>query len=206
MRLGTGVTALSRYEPHRLAMTLASLDILSEGRITLGAGLGFSERELSAFGHASDARTRAEKVDEGLDVMTRLWSGEEVTHHGKHYTVAGVKLVPSPVQQPRVPVWIGGDSPPALRRAARWDGWMGPAEPWKPWTPDDLRAFRRDIERRRQDDQPFEIGWSGFSSPHDQDLVARYGQAGATWWLEVIDDSRGGFEENLDRVAQGPPR
>ncbi len=205
IRLGTDVAALSRYQPHLLAITLASLDVPSEGRLILGAGLGFFERELSAFGQASDSRTRAEKADEGLEVITRLWSGEEVTHRGKHYTVEKVTLMPTPVQRPRIPVWIGGDSPPALRRAARWDGWFGPSDPTASWTPDDLRSFRRQIERERHFDQPVEIGWGGFSKPGDEDLVASFGRAGATWWIEVIDGSAG-FEEHLSRVAEGPPR
>ncbi len=206
IRLGTDVAALPRYQPHLLAMTLANLDGLSEGRLILGVGLGFFEREFSAFGQPSNPHARAEKVDEGLEVMTRLWSGEEVTHRGKHYTVENVTLAPSPVQRPRIPIWIGGDSPPALRRAGRWDGWFGPTDPWKTWTPDDLVVFRRDIERERRAQEPVEIGWGGFSYPGGRELVEGYGRAGATWWIEVVDATRGSFEEHLNRVAQGPPR
>src|ERR687888_41189 len=72
---------------------------------------------------ATDARVRAELLDEGLERLRRLWSGEEVTHAGSHFTVDGVTLAPEPVQE-RVPIWIGGNRPASLRRAARWDGWL----------------------------------------------------------------------------------
>ncbi len=206
IRLGTDVAALPRYQPHLLPMTLASLDVLSEGRLILGVGLGAFEAELSAFGQTGDVHTRAEKTDEALEVMTRLWSGEEVVHRGKHYSVERVRLAPTPVQQPRIPIWIGGDSPAALRRAGRWDGWFGPTEPWKEWTPGDLARFRRRIEEGRESGDSVNIGWGGLSDPDDRDRIADFHQAGATWWIEVIEGGRGGMEDWLDRVAQGPPR
>jgi probable F420-dependent oxidoreductase len=206
IRLGTDVAVLPRYQPHLLAMTLASLDVLSGGRLILGVGLGESESELSAFGQTGDVHTRAEKVDEALEVMTRLWSGEEVVHRGKHYTVEHVRLAPTPVQQPRIPIWIGGGSPAALRRAGRWDGWFGPPDPSKDWAPDDLAGFRRRIDEERGDGEPVDIGWGGSSTPDDRDRVAGFRRAGATWWIEVIEESRGGVEEWLGRISQGPPR
>ncbi len=207
IRLGTGVAVLPRYQPHLLAMRLASLDALSGGRMILGVGLGFFEGEFSAFGQPSDPRARAEQVDESLEVITRLWTGDKVTHRGKHYTVEGVTLAPQPVQQPRIPIWIGGDSPAALRRAARWDGWFGPGEYWlDTWTPEDLTSFRQTVEAERQADESAEFGWCGFSSAQDQDRVGAFAEAGATWWIDVFDWSRGGFDEVMDRVAQGPPR
>ena len=206
IRIGTCVAALSRYQPHLLAMTLASLDVLSEGRLTFGVGLGFFDREFSAFDQPGDPRSRATQTDEGLEVISRLWSGEEVTHRGNHYAVDKVTLQPQPVQQPRIPIWVGGDSPPALRRAARWDGWFGPTLPWETWIPDNLVGFREVIEQERQADDPAEIGWCGFSTPQDRDLVESYEKAGATWWIEIVDWSQGTFEENVKRVAQGPAR
>jgi probable F420-dependent oxidoreductase len=207
IRLGTCVAVLPRYQPHLLAMTLASLDVLSEGRLTLGVGLGAFEREFSAFDQPTDRRARAERLDEGLEVMTRLWSGEEVTHRGKHYTAEKVTMAPLPVQRPRIPIWIGGDSSPALRRAARWDGWIGPTDPWKDiWTPEDLVSFREKIEAEDGSTEPVEIAWCGMSTPEDQDMVEAYRQAGASWWIEMVDWNRGSYDEMLERVAEGPPR
>ncbi|WP_147267886.1 LLM class flavin-dependent oxidoreductase [Spongiactinospora rosea] len=119
--LGTVVTAVTRHRPERLAQTVATLDRLSGGRAILGAGLGGVRQEFTAFG---STRPGGVVLDEALDVMVSLWSGEEVHHRCAHYTVDGVRLAPLPLQRPRVPVWIGGTAPGALRRAARWDGWI----------------------------------------------------------------------------------
>ena len=207
IRIGTCVAVLPRYKPQALAMTLASLDVLSEGRLTFGVGIGFSADEFEVFGEAGEARVRAEKLDEGLEVITRLWSGDEVNHQGDHFEVHDVVLDPVLVQTPRIPIWVGGDSEPALRRAARWDGWIGPTEPWKDtWTPEDLVSFRERIEKERDSSQPFEIAWSGASTPEDGDMVEAYRQAGATWWVELIDWTRGSYDKAIARVAAGPPR
>lgn len=206
IRIGTCVAVLPRYKPQALAMTLASLDVLSEGRVTLGVGIGFFADEFEVFGEVGDNRIRAEKLDESLEVITRLWSGNEVNYQGDHFEVHGVVLEPLLVQAPRIPVWVGGDSAPALRRAGRWDGWIGPTEPWKDtWTPQDLASFRERIENDRDSSQPLEIAWNGTSTPEDGDLVDAYRQAGATWWIELIDWSRGSYDEAIARVAAGPP-
>ena len=89
-----------------------------------GLGSGVAE-EFTAFGEPGDAKVRARMLDEGLTVLDGLWSGEPLTHHGQHYDVENVSL--APLQRPRIPIWIGGQSAPALRRAARWDGWLAPA-------------------------------------------------------------------------------
>src|SRR6266849_3084440 len=121
LRIGTAVTPVARRRPQVLAQQVATLDLLSGGRVSFGAGLGGIESEFAKFGEPADARVRAQKLDEGLDLLRRFWSGEEVTHRGEHYTVAGVTLAPTPVQE-RLPIWIGGNRPASLRRAARWDG------------------------------------------------------------------------------------
>src|SRR5215472_18548964 len=105
MRLGTAVSPLPRYRPHVLAQMLATLDILSEGRVILGVGLGAVAQEYAAFGESADAKQHAAIVDESLDVLNQLWSGKRVTHRGPHYTVDNVTFVPLPVQRPRIPIW-----------------------------------------------------------------------------------------------------
>ena len=120
--LGTNVTPVARRRPHVLAHQVATLDVLSGGRVVFGAGIGGITSEFTAFGEDADARTRADQLDEGLEVLRRLWSGDRVDHHGRHYTVDGVTLAPRPAQE-QVPIWIGGNSARALRRAARFDGW-----------------------------------------------------------------------------------
>ena len=147
VRIGTAVTPVARRRPQVLAHEVATLDVLSGGRVVFGAGLGGSPVEFGKFGEPTDAAVRAAMLDEGLDLLRRFWSGDEVTHRGDHFTVEGVRLAPTPVQ-PRVPIWIGGNRPASLRRAARWDGWLADsADPTgMTLSPDDVA---RSLEGRR---------------------------------------------------------
>jgi alkanesulfonate monooxygenase SsuD/methylene tetrahydromethanopterin reductase-like flavin-dependent oxidoreductase (luciferase family) len=200
VRIGSAVTPVARRRPHVLAHEVASLDVLSAGRVVFGAGLGGSPAEFGRFGEPTDEKVRAAMLDEGLEVMRQLWSGREVTHRGEYYVVDGVKLAPTPVQD-HVPVWIGGNRPPSLRRAARWDGWLADsADPTgMTLTPDDIT---RSIERIGRGDG-FEVAVLGQSDRGDP---AEYERAGATWWLENIHDMRGSLEDVLALVGRGPAR
>src|SRR3989441_9512459 len=117
VRLGTAVTPVARRRPQVLAHQVATLDNLSGGRAIFGAGLGGSTSEFGKFGEPTDAKVRAAMLDEGLELLRRFWSGEEVRHQGEHYAVAGVTLAPTPLQE-RLPIWIGGKRPASPRRAA----------------------------------------------------------------------------------------
>ncbi|MGN6090096.1 MAG: LLM class flavin-dependent oxidoreductase [Actinomycetales bacterium] len=118
---GPMVTPLARRRPQVLARQAASLAVLSQGRFVLGLGLGDDgARELSAFGDEADPRIRARKLDEGLDVLTGLLSGELVDHDGDHYVARQVRFHPAPA----VPIWLAARFPnrAPVRRAARYDG------------------------------------------------------------------------------------
>ena len=124
VRVGVLVSALARRRPWKLARETASLDVLSGGRLVVGAGLGSQpHEEFAAFGEDPAPRVRAEKLDEGLAILVGLWSGEAFSHHGRHYTVDETVFRPRPLQRPRIPIWIAGRWParPPFRRAARWD-------------------------------------------------------------------------------------
>jgi alkanesulfonate monooxygenase SsuD/methylene tetrahydromethanopterin reductase-like flavin-dependent oxidoreductase (luciferase family) len=124
LRLGPMVTPLPRRDIVKLARETASVDRLSGGRLVLGVGLGWEGiPEWDSFGHEPDKRVRAEILDEGLDVLAALWSGEPVDHRGAHFQVVTPGMAP-PAQVPRVPVWVGGGWPATrpFRRAAQWDG------------------------------------------------------------------------------------
>jgi probable F420-dependent oxidoreductase len=206
LRIGTGITPLARRRPQVVANTVACLDLLSGGRVVLGAGLGGVPVEFTKFGEPDDSRVRAERLDEALQILAALWSGQRVEHRGRHYTVDGVTLAPLPVQRPRVPVWIGGDSAPAKRRAARWDGWIiaGDSEEGRMIiSPGQLAAAIEGLERSSGS---FDVALSGVSSSEDRDLVQRYADEGVTWWLESIHGRRGSRDEMLDRVEAGPPK
>jgi probable F420-dependent oxidoreductase len=206
LRLGTAVTPLARYRPHALAHTLATLDILSRGRVLLGVGLGGVPGEFTDFGEPGDLHVRAAMLDEGLDVLAALWSGDRVSHQGRFYTVDDVRLAPVPVQRPRIPIWVGGNSRAALRRAARWDGWFAASVSEREicMTPEELAGNVATIRRYRTDAAPFAVAVDGYSAPTDHDLVLRYERAGAAWWFESIHDLRGPVEDLLQRVAAGP--
>ena len=208
IRLGTSVTPVPRHWPHTLAHTVATLDILSEGRVIFGAGLGGVPDEFSAFGQPADAAIRARQLDEGLDVINRLWSGEPVNHHGEFYTVNGIALAPVPIQRPRPPIWIGGTSRPALRRAARWDGWIIPnatEQMTLAETPVQVNEHIRYILLNRTSDMPFDVAMTGYSKPGDVSLVRDYAAAGVTWWMESLHGYRGTLDELMARVKAGPP-
>ena len=210
LKLGLSLTPLARRRPHVVANALASLDLLSGGRAIFGAGLGGAPEEFTAFGEPGDATRHAAMLDEGLTILDGLWSGETVTHRGPHYTVEGVSLAPRPLQRPRIPIWIGGESPPALRRAARWDGWLAPATshdgtPTMAKSPERIAEMVAEIRRYRTTDAPFEVAIDGYSEAGDPALPRAYGAAGATWWLESIHDVRGPLGEMMARVKAGPP-
>ena len=126
IRLGPMVTPIARRRPIKLAREVLTVDHLSNGRITLGLGLGVdSGGELTRFGEIVDARERGDRLDEGVDLLVSFFSGEPVTHRGDSYVADEVTVLPRPKQLPRVPLWFaarGGSGARPLRRAARFDG------------------------------------------------------------------------------------
>jgi alkanesulfonate monooxygenase SsuD/methylene tetrahydromethanopterin reductase-like flavin-dependent oxidoreductase (luciferase family) len=125
IRLGPMVTPVVRRRPQKLAREAVTLDHLCRGRLTVGLGLGDdASGGLSRCGEVGDARERGDVLDEGADLLVRLWSGEEVRHRGPHFTADGVTFLPRPVQSPSIPLWLAarGDAVRPVRRAARYDG------------------------------------------------------------------------------------
>ncbi|MCX4552893.1 LLM class flavin-dependent oxidoreductase [Streptomyces sp. NBC_01387] len=219
IRLGTLVTPVARRRPHQLARQVATLDGLSNGRVIFAAGLGGPiEDEYGSFGETTDPAVLAERLDEGLDLLQRYWSGEAVNHHGRHYQVRDVTLLPASVQRPRPPVWIAGFWPnrPPMRRAARWDGAVplftsarhGQVPP-----ADQVRDLVAYVGQHRdaQDDRPFEVVLGGVSPAAPakaHDLIGPLIDAGATWWDErqlQSGDDLDRLAPVLHRIEQGPP-
>jgi alkanesulfonate monooxygenase SsuD/methylene tetrahydromethanopterin reductase-like flavin-dependent oxidoreductase (luciferase family) len=208
IKLCTGVAPLPRYKPQVLARTLVGLDLLSEGRVIFGVGAGV-DFDFAPFGEATDAKTRGGMLDEGLAILSGLTSGQVVTFEGSYYQVQGVQLVPSAVQQPRIPVWIGGDSKAAYRRAAQWDGWIiGTVDEMQNIVlpPEQLAEKVAAIRSHRTSSAPFAIAVDGCTQPGAGGLVGEYAGAGATWWFEAIFGTRGSHAEMLQRIEAGPPR
>ncbi|MGI5132263.1 TIGR03619 family F420-dependent LLM class oxidoreductase [Pseudonocardia sp. CA-107938] len=122
IRVDHTVLVAPYHHPLRLAKTLATIDLLSGGRVNVSVGVGHAEQEFAAMG--VPFRERGALTDEILAALDTLWTADEPEHHGKYFEIAGLALEPRPVQKPRPPIHVGGNSKPALRRAARFDGWQ----------------------------------------------------------------------------------
>lgn len=218
IKLGTTVTPITRRRPQVLAKQLATLDHLSNGRVVLGAGLGGdgksgdAGREFSAFGEESRYTVLAEKADEALEIITGLWTGAPFTFKDRHYTVDDVTLQPAPVQKPRIPIWIGGNSAGALRRAAKYDGWTTggpcPSAGDPGLTLEEVHERFERIMRYRNTGEPFDVSYA-LEFPDDgeemEELVSGAESVGVTWMLESIFGLRFNGDQALERVRQGPP-
>jgi alkanesulfonate monooxygenase SsuD/methylene tetrahydromethanopterin reductase-like flavin-dependent oxidoreductase (luciferase family) len=220
IRLGTLLSPISRMRPWKLASETATLDNLSGGRVILSVGLGATETGFESFGEVTDRRTRAELLDEGLDIITGLWRGQPFRYQGKHYTVTEATHYPPPppVQQPRIPIWVVGawPRPKSMERVARYDGLLpyvlGEDGNARATTPDDIRAMREFIATHRAQTTPFDVVMEG-RTPGDNPteaarIVGGWIDAGVTWWIEAMWDSMDGPEGRqavLRRIEQGPP-
>lgn len=221
LRIGTMLTPLSRMRPWKLASETATLDQLSNGRVILAVGLGAPDSGFYNFGEVTDRKTRAELLDEGLDIVTGLWSGGMFDYNGKHYHVKKkpwhTPPAPALVQKPRIPIWVVGAwfREKSMQRVARYDGLLpnvmgdnGQVRMGPP-TPDQLQAMKVWIDEHRTLTTPFDIVMEGQTPGDDpvkaRDIVRPYIAAGATWWLESMWEDQVP-EHRLERVQQGPPR
>jgi alkanesulfonate monooxygenase SsuD/methylene tetrahydromethanopterin reductase-like flavin-dependent oxidoreductase (luciferase family) len=116
-RLTTGIVLLSLHKPLDIAEQIATLDVISSGRVNFGCGLGYRDVEFEAFG--TNQAERVARLEENLDVIKRLWTQASVTHTGSHFTLRDVSPSIRPVQRPRPPIWMGANADGAIRRAAR---------------------------------------------------------------------------------------
>jgi alkanesulfonate monooxygenase SsuD/methylene tetrahydromethanopterin reductase-like flavin-dependent oxidoreductase (luciferase family) len=223
IRLGTMLTPLPRRKPWDLASQAATVDNLSGGRVILSVGLGAVHAGGRAFEPDPGRRTRAELLDEGLEVLAGLWGGPPFSFEGRHYRVHESDFFPPPppVQRPRIPIWVvgGWPAPRSMRRAARWDGWLpnviGRGEA-APASVADVRAgaaWIRDL--RTVEGLPvdgYDVVCEG-RTPADDPVaaatqVAPWRAAGATWWIEADwTQPRGSVRDYAERrLRAGPPR
>jgi alkanesulfonate monooxygenase SsuD/methylene tetrahydromethanopterin reductase-like flavin-dependent oxidoreductase (luciferase family) len=214
IRLGTTVTPLPRRRPWKLARETVSLDRLSGGRLILGVGLGSGHPlEWDALGEETRLPSRGAMLDEGLRVLTGLWSSEPFAFEGDHYRIGQSRFLPPPLQSPRIPIWVAALWPhrAPLRRAARWDGvfplfFDEPGEPVE-----QLAEAVRYVREQRAGDAPFDVVYVSQSASEDLERIER---AGATWWLlPLVPEAFGGdrqgewpFEAMRASVRAGPPR
>lgn len=142
LRLVSSIMVIPHRNPILTAKMLATIDLLSNGRVTVGVGVGWLKEEFEAL-DAPDFHKRGAVSNEYIEIFKKLWTGEPVEHAGEFYQFNKVRCQPAPVQTPHPPIWVGGHSRAALRRAARYgDGWhpVG-ANPAVPMTPQELAGL-----------------------------------------------------------------
>jgi alkanesulfonate monooxygenase SsuD/methylene tetrahydromethanopterin reductase-like flavin-dependent oxidoreductase (luciferase family) len=208
LRFGNVVTPLPRRRPWKVARELLTLDHLSNGRVILGAGLGHDvDPGFANTGEVMDPKLRAKRLDESLEIIDGLLRGELFSYTGEIYQIEEMIFQPRPVQQPHIPIWIGGAWPKKgpIKRAARWDGYFTFKEEGA-MTPADLIAIRCAIHEIRGTMQGFDLGIGGNARTgdikRDQEKMQTFAEAGATWWTEFMP--RSGFDEVSKLIAEGP--
>jgi alkanesulfonate monooxygenase SsuD/methylene tetrahydromethanopterin reductase-like flavin-dependent oxidoreductase (luciferase family) len=216
IRFGALVTPIARRRPWKMARELTTLDQLSGGRVVLGVGIGGDWfGDYSKFGEPAptDDKTHAEMLDEGLDVIGGLWSGEPFSFEGKHYKIEEAQFLPRPVQTPRIPVWIAGIWPhkKPFRRAAQWDGVLPlpSSDPPRELTAQETAELLAYIMEHRTSSAPFDVVVSGRTTgtdaTKDAEKVGPRAEAGATWWIEGFNWNDA-LEVVQERIGHGPPR
>lgn len=230
IRLGTLLTPVSRRRPWKLAMETASVDRLSNGRLILSVGLGaaFENSGWEEFGEVTDKKLRAERMDEGLEILTGLWKGQPFAYEGKHYHVraytdkrVGPPPPPPPLQKPRIPIWVVGavNRERTLRRVLKYDGFLPTlvasenttVEEAASFTPGQLRTAVDWLLANRNVETPLDVIIEA-QTPGDDPEKARgilqpWIDSGATWHIEAMWDAmgEGDGERVLRRIRQGPP-
>jgi alkanesulfonate monooxygenase SsuD/methylene tetrahydromethanopterin reductase-like flavin-dependent oxidoreductase (luciferase family) len=200
LRLGPLVTPVARRRPWVLAKQVVTLDHLTDGRAIFGVGLGFpAADEFGAFGDPVEERERADILDESLEIITALWTGDFVDHQGPRYRV-DAQFHPVPVQQPRPPIWVAGMWPNRrpFERASRYDGVVPMSTDGEPLTPDVVaevvaitgRPADFDVVVTVRDDIPWQ----------------EYADAGATWAVHSAWPHDGYLDTLRSLARQGPPR
>ena len=214
IRFGPMITPLARRRPWKVAREAVALDQLSDGRFVLGVGLGhFSDKEFGAFGDEANPKIRGELLDESLEILAGLWSGEPFAFEGKHYQIKKNTFRPSPVQTPRIPIWVGGGWPNKrpMRRAAAWDGVFPMSAGSKlssmmsPVSTAEVIAY---VGQQRTESTPFDYIHTGQLTGDpaaDAIVVQTYADVGVTWWLEQVYSSRMTLPKLRAFIRQGPP-
>jgi alkanesulfonate monooxygenase SsuD/methylene tetrahydromethanopterin reductase-like flavin-dependent oxidoreductase (luciferase family) len=176
IRIGAMLTPLPRRRPWQVARQTVALDHLSNGRLVFGAGLCYQALDFTPFGEVYDPKIRAEQLDEGLEVLKGLWSGETFSFQGKHYQIDEVTLLPKPLQSPRIPVWLAG-------------GW----------------PRHKPLRREAADPFDVAVNGELLTDPRARaEMIQRYREAGATWWIELEPPGQS-FEKYRAHIRQGPP-
>ncbi len=208
MRIGTTVTPLARRRPQKVVKEVVTLDHISNGRFTLGIGLG-GRKEFEAYGESFRLKPTAEKLDESIEILRLLWSGEPVEFIGKHYQIKA-QHSPTPIQK-QVPIWVGGNWPnkAPFRRAARHQG-VFPLKAGDGYgmTPQDYKDILNYIEKHGGDLTNYDVVMTVYSEgdPEKDRWMEKFREEGVNWFVDCLDPWRGNTKYLLDRVKKGPPK
>jgi probable F420-dependent oxidoreductase len=197
LRFVTTVYILPARTPIHVAKQVGTAAVLSGNRVTLGVGMGWMEEEFEAMG--TPFAHRGKRADEMIDVMRKLWTGEVVEHHGDHFDVPPLEMLPAPTAP--VPIAVGGVSDVALRRAARNDGWVSDLH-----TIAELAEIRGRLDAYRaeygREDQPFAV-YGSARDAWDLDGYRRLHDAGVTHLITMPWYFYAGPEATLDQKVEG---
>jgi alkanesulfonate monooxygenase SsuD/methylene tetrahydromethanopterin reductase-like flavin-dependent oxidoreductase (luciferase family) len=217
VRLGSMLTPLPWRRPWKVASQVATLDQLSGGRAILAVGLGATDTDLPATGEVTETRGRAERLDEGIDLIRELWSGRN-DYHGKHYAFEAGRMdlgrAAMPVQD-RIPIWVVGawPRPKSMLRVLRCDGVIPEYYlDGRQHTPDDARAVKTWLTSHGAS-PGLDMIADGETPAGDRAAAAAavvpWAEAGCTWWLEtrwaLPDDPAERSRQVRERLAAGPP-
>ncbi|WP_326569780.1 LLM class F420-dependent oxidoreductase [Amycolatopsis rhabdoformis] len=181
--LGTGIALLIQRDVIHTAKEVASLDLVSRGRVAFGVGVGWNREEMA--NHGTDPKTRGALIDEQLEALKAIWTQDEASYHGKFVDFDPIFAWPKPVAKPHPPIYIGGESPAALRRLARLgDAWL----PRQHTPSDEIRRVREWLAEQGRTNVPFTV----FGAAADSDDVKRLAEAGVeryTFMLPTLPEA-----------------
>lgn len=208
IRLGTGIAILPLHDPVLTARTLVTIDLFSNGRLDLGVGVGWMVDEFEIMG--KDFKNRGPILDEFLQVLDELWQSDRPEFHGKFFDIPAIGFRPKPLQEPRIPVYVGGRHGPSLKRAALYDGWYGSAD-----TLEEANRIVQELKREREAvgrlDKPFRISVLMFWKPTKAQIEA-YEEIGVdevvvTPWEPLKESWKAlqGIKEFAEEVGIKPP-
>jgi hypothetical protein len=219
IRLGIMVVPVPLRKPWKIASESVALDHLSNGRLTLCLATGATWMGWYSFpSEVIDTKTRAEMLDETIDILTLLYKREPFDYDGKHYHLKLSLLdqmyyPPKPVQLPRIPLWVPGVWPrmKSMRRLLKCDGLlpqkMSATGEWETITPADLQQMKAYIDQNRTLTTPFDYVVEGKTDDLEPsqavDKISQWAEAGATWWVESMWETT--QEQAEERLGQGTP-
>lgn len=192
--LGTGVALLIQRDVIHTAKEVATLDLVSGGRVIFGVGAGWNREEMR--NHGTDPATRGALLNEQIEALKEIWTHDEASFHGRFVNFDAIAQWPKPVQKPHPPIYVGGESPKALARlAAHADGWL----PRGGTSPDEIRRVRQWLAEQGREQVPVTV----FGVSPDERVLAGYAEAGVervTFVLPTLSEAETLSE--LDKLAK----